>query len=125
MNKLRELLQSKFDEIQELDTSTEKPDDVLEQGKTYFTYMLRKNYVNSDFDKNFTYRVNIIGYIKRLQNDEENTLEIVDKVSNKLKEKMKEMNIKASFDDVSIMDGIRKIQVIAEVEYNEINNALY
>lgn len=124
MNKLRELLQSKFEEIQGLDSSPEKPDDVLEQGKTYFTYTLRRRYVNSDFDKNFTYRVNIIGYIKRLQNDEENTLEIVDSMSDKLKEKMKELNIKASFDDVSIMDGIRKILVTAEVEYNEINNAL-
>lgn len=125
MNKLRELIQSKFEEIQDLEASPEKPDEVLEQGKTYFSYTLRRRYVNSDHDKNFTYRINLIGYIKRLQNDEENTLEIVDKMSDKLKEKMKELNIKASFDDVSIMDGIRKIQVMAEVEYNEINNGLY
>lgn len=125
MNKLRELIQSKFEEIQDLEASPEKPDEVLEQGKTYFSYTLRRRYVNSDHDKNFTYRINLIGYIKRLQNDEENTLEIVDKMSDKIKEKMKELNIKASFDDVSIMDGIRKIQVMAEVEYNEINNGLY
>ena len=125
MNKLRELLQSKFEEIQDLEVSPEIPDDVLEKGKTYLTFTLSKRYLEGDFDKNYTYRVNISGYIKRLQNDEENTLEIVDEMSNKIKEKMKELNIKSSFNDISVIDGIRKIQVIAYVSYNEINNALY
>lgn len=125
MNKLRELLQSKFEEIQDLEVSPEIPDDVLEKGKTYLTFTLSKRYFDGDFDKNYTYRVNISGYIKRLQDDEENTLEIVDEMSNKIKEKMKELNIKSSFNDISVIDGIRKIQVIAYVSYNEINNALY
>lgn len=125
MNKLRELLQSKFEEIQDLEVSPEIPDDVLEKGKTYLTFTLSKRYLEGDFDKNYTYRVNISGYIKRLQDDEENTLEIVDEMSNKIKEKMKELNIKSSFNDISVIDGIRKIQVVAYVSYNEINNALY
>lgn len=125
MNKLRELLQSKFEEIQDLEVSPEIPDDVLEKGKTYLTFTLSKRYFDGDFDKNYTYRVNISGYIKRLQDDEENTLEIVDEMSNKIKEKMKELNIKSSFNDISVIDGIRKIQVVAYVSYNEINNALY
>lgn len=125
MNKLRELLQSKFEEIQDLEVSPEIPDDVLEKGKTYLTFTLSKRYFDGDFDKNYTYRVNISGYIKRLQDDEENTLAIVDEMSNKIKEKMKELNIKSSFNDISVIDGIRKIQVVAYVSYNEINNALY
>lgn len=125
MNKLREMLQSKFEEIQDLEVSPEIPDDVLEKGKTYFAFTLSKRYSDGDFDKNYTYRVNISGYIKRLQDDEENTLDIVDEISNKLKEKMKELNIKSSFNDISVIDGIRKIQVIGYVSYNEINNALY
>ena len=125
MNKLREILQSKFEEIQDLEVSPEIPDDVLEKGKTYFAFTLSKRYSDGDLDKNYTYRVNISGYIKRLQDDEENTLEIVDEISNELKEKMKELNIKSSFNDISVIDGIRKIQVIGYVSYNEINNALY
>lgn len=125
MNKLREILQSKFEEIQDLEVSPEIPDDVLEKGKTYFAFTLSKRYSDGDFDKNYTYRVNISGYIKRLQDDEENTLDIVDEISNELKEKMKELNIKSSFNDISVIDGIRKIQVIGYVSYNEINNALY
>jgi len=125
MNKLREILQSKFEEIQDLEISPEIPDDVLEKGKTYFTFTLSKRYSDGDFDKNFTYRVNITGFVKRLKDDEENTLAIVDIKADELKEKMKELNIKSSFNDISIMDGIRKIQVTAQVSYNEINNALY
>ena len=125
MNKLRETLQAKFEEIQDLEVSPEIPDDVLEKGKTYFSYTVSKRYVNSDFEKNFTYRVSISGFIKRLQDDEEDTLKIVDEKSDEIKEKMKELNIKSNFDDVSIMDNIRKIRVTAQVSYNEINNSLY
>ena len=125
MNELRELLQTKFEEIQDLEVGPEIPDDVLERGKTYFSYKLTKRYSDGDFDKNFTYRVNITGFIKRLKDDEEDTLKIVDNKAEELKEKMKELNIKSNFDDISVMDGIRKIQVTATVSYNEINNALY
>ena len=125
MNKLRDLFQSKFEEIQDLEVAPNITDDVLEKGKTYFTYKLYKVYINSDTDQNYTYRINLLGFIERLQDDEENTLEIVDIVSNKLENKMKELNMKSSFDDVSASDRIRKIQVQAEVSYNEINNSLF
>lgn len=125
MNELRELLQEKFEEIQDIETGPEIPDDVLERGKTYFSYRLTRRYLEGDFDKNYTYIVNIVGYIKRLKDDEEDTLKIVDKASDEIKEKMKELNIKSSYEDISIMDNIRKIQVVAQVSYNEINNALY
>lgn len=124
MNKLRELLQSKLEEIQDLEVTSEIPDDVLEKGKTYFSYSLQKSYTSSDMEKNYTYRVNLIGFIKRLQNDEENTLEIVSDIADEIEEKLKDINFKSSFDDVSILDGIRKIQVTGEVMYNEINNTL-
>lgn len=125
MNKLRELLQSKFEEIQDLEVSTELTDEVLEKGKTYFSYSLYKNYAGSDTDKNYTYRINLLGFIERLKDDEENTLEIVDNISTELEKKMKKLNMKSSFTDVSVIDGIRKIQVQADVMYNEINNGLY
>lgn len=125
MNYLRDLFQSKFEEIQDLEVSPEITDEVLEKGKTYFTYQLYKNYSGSDMGQNHTYRINLLGFIERIQDDEENTLEIVDDIGNKLEDKMKELNMKSSFNDVSVIDGIRKIQVQAEVSYNEINNSLF
>lgn len=124
MNKLRELLQSKLEEIQDLEVTSEIPDDVLEKGKTYFSYNLQKTYDSSDTEGNYTYRVDLTGFIKRLQDDEENTLEIVSNIADSIEDKLKELNMKSSFVDVSILDGIRKIQVTGEVMFNEINNRL-
>lgn len=125
MDKLRTTIQSKLEEIENLEVSAEIPDDVMERDKTYFTYTLQKEYDGSDFDRNYTYEVYINGFIKRIQNDEENTLEIVDKISFNIETKLKELNIKTSFQDITIDNGIRKIRVDGNVRYNELNNSLY
>lgn len=124
MSELRTLIQSKLEEIQNLEVTTEIPDDLLERNITYFSYSIQKAYNGADTYKNYTYNVNIIGYIKRLQNDQENTLEIVDNMADEIKEKLKELNIHTDFYDVSVIDGIRKIQVRGGCMYNEINNGI-
>lgn len=124
MNKLRDLVQAKLEEIQDLEVTSEIPDSMLEEGKSYFSYSLQKTYNRSDLDKNYTYRIDLTGYIKRLDNPEENTLEIVDKIAYEIEQKLKELNIKSSYTDITVIDGIRKKQVIGEVMYNEINNGL-
>ena len=124
MNEMRILLQSKLEEIQDLEVSPEIPDTMLVEGKTYFSFSLQKVYVNSDTGRNYTYQISMIGYIKRLNNQEENTLEIVDNMADRIENKLKEINMKTTFYDVSILDGIKKIQVSGDVLYNEINNRL-
>lgn len=124
MDKLREIIQSKLEEIKDIEVSVEVPDDLLVKGTTYFSYSLYNNFQDSDFDKNYTYQVTLIGYIKRVQDDTEDTLKIVDKAQEEIKDKLKELNIKTSFQDVSIIDSIRKINVNGTVIYNEINYKL-
>lgn len=124
MDELRNIIQDKLEEIKDITTSIEVPDDLLVKGTTYFSYSLYRNYQDSDFDKNYTYRVTLIGYIKRVQDDTEDTLKIVDKAQEEIKDKLKEINIKTSFQDVSNMDNIRKINVNGTAIYNEINYKL-
>ena len=124
MDKLREIIQAKIEEIEDVSTSVEVPDDLLVNGTTYFSYSLYRNYQDSDFDKNYTYQVTLIGYIKRVQDDTEDTLKIIDKAQADIESKLKELNIKTSFQDVSIIDNIRKVNVNGTVIYNEINNKL-
>lgn len=124
MDELRNIIQDKLEEIQDITTSVEVPDDLLVKGTTYFSYSLYRNYQDSDFDKNYTYQVTLIGYIKRIQDNTEDTLKIVDKAQEDIKNKLKELNIKTSFQDVSIVDNIRKINVNGNVIYNEINYKL-
>ena len=124
MDELRSLIQTRLEEIQDLEVSSEVPDDIIETDKTYFSYTLQKNYQGSDLNKNFTYEIFLEGFIKRKETTEENTLQIVDNFQDEIEEKLKELNIKTSFRDVSVLDNIRKIRVFGTVRYNEINKGL-
>lgn len=120
---MREFVQAKLEEIQDIEITSEIPDDLLDEEKTYFSYTLQNTYRNSDLDKNYTYIPYIIGYVKRIENLEENTLEIVDKAVEDIVNKLKEMNIQASYQDVTL-DTIRKVQITGNGLYNEINNMI-
>lgn len=120
---MREEVQAKLEEIQDIEITSELPDEVLDEGKTYFSFTLQNDYQGSDLNKNYTYRPFIIGYVKRVENLEENTLDIVDKATEDIVNKLKELNIRTSYRDVTL-DSIRKVQVTGYGLYNEINNML-
>ena len=120
---MREVIQAKLEEIQNIEITSEIPDEVLDEGKTYFSFNFYNDYQGSDLNKNYTYRPNIIGYVKRVENLEENTLDIVDKATQDIVNKLKELNIRASYRDVTL-DKVIKVQVTGYGLYNEINNML-
>ena len=122
---MREDLQDLLNEIQDLQVSTEIPDEILEEGKTYFSFTLQEDYQNSDYDNNYTYRVSIIGFLKRKKDNTENTLEILDNKTKEIIEKFKEFNFKCSYRDESALDYIKKIRITGYATYNEINNKLF
>lgn len=124
MDELRTLIQSKLEEIQDLEVTPEIPDSMLEESKIYFSFSLQKIYINSDFDKNYTYRVSLTGYLKMLENPEINTLQITDNMADLIKDKLKEINITTSYYDITVIDGIRKKQFTGDVKYNEKNKGL-
>lgn len=124
MKEFRNLLQSKLNEIEDLESTPELDNEVLEKGVNYFSYSLAKNYVNSDTDRNYTYDMSLIGYIERIRDEEEDTILILDEIQSKIESKLKELNFKLSFDDVSIADGIKKVRVVGNVKFNEINKGL-
>lgn len=125
MKELRELIQSKLEEIQDLETTSLIPDDLMEDDKVYFTYTLQKSFEDSDHDKNYTYQVIITGYVKAKDSSEENILELIDIKGEEVLEKLKEINIKCSIYDISDTDSTyKKLKVSGSVRYNEINNIL-
>lgn len=121
---MRETIQIKLMELTDIEISTEVPDDVLEANKTYFSFTFSENYVESDFDNNYTNRVSLVGYIKRLAKSSENTLKIVDEATDSIISKLKELNIRCSSEDVSALDNVKKIRITGNGLYNEINNKL-
>ena len=124
MKEFRNLLQSKLDEIENLEAIPELGNEVLKNGINYFNYSLQENYQNSDTDRNYTYNILLIGFIERIKNEDEDTILMLDEIQEEIKLKLKELNFKLSFEDVSIENGIKKIKVTGNVKYNEINKGL-
>ena len=120
---MREDIQAKLEEIQDIEVTSELPDEVLDQSKTYFSFTLQNDYQGQDINQNYTYRPFILGYVKRVENLEEDTLAIVDQAVQDIVNKLKELNIRASYRDVTL-DQIRKVQVTGYGLYNEINKIL-
>lgn len=120
MQDLRELIQSKFNEISVLESGPPIPDSVVEEGKTYFGYELSEDFLDSDMDSNYVMQVSIIGRVVRKNSTSENTLEIIDKALEELKKKLKELKIRYSYKDITMDNNIRKILVTANVKYNEL-----
>lgn len=121
---IRDLIQSKLSELTDIEVGTELPDDMLQENKIYFSYLLQHNLIDVDFDNNATYRVTIIGYIKIKFSLDIDDLKVIDKAQKEINEKLKELNFKTSFNDVSVIDNIRKIQVSSYATYNELNKGL-
>lgn len=119
---MRETIQSKLEEISTIEAGKIIPDDVVVENTTYFGYDLSENYINSDLNKNYTYRTNITGYVVRLLDTTENTQEIVDTAVQNIKDKLKELNFKCNSRDINISDRLVKTQITGYADYNEINN---
>lgn len=119
---MRETIQSKLEEISTIEAGKIIPDDVVVENTTYFGYDLSENYINSDLNKNYTYRANITGYVVRLLDTTENTQEIVDTAVKDIKNKLKELNFKCNSRDINLSDRLVKTQITGYADYNEINN---
>lgn len=119
---MRVTIQSKLAELQDIECGKVIPDDIVIEDTTYFGYELSKNYMGSDNDRKYTYRVNIIGYVTRLVNPSENTQQIVDDATEEIIDKLKELNFKCNSQDITLTDDLIKTQITGYTEYNEINN---
>lgn len=122
MDEIRTLIQSKLSEITSVDCGEAIPDGMVENNQTYFGYELNINYVSSDLSKNYTMEINITGRLVRRILMTENTTQIVDNALEEIKNKLKELNFKYSYNDINTDNSFRKILVKGFVRYNEINN---
>lgn len=121
---MRALIQGKLKELETIECGEIIADDIIEDDVTYFGYQVNKNFINSDFERNYTYRVSITGYVTRRVQPIENTTKIVDDISEKIINKLKELNFKCNSEDVSIDNNVKKIKINGYTKYNEINNKL-
>lgn len=121
---MRTFIQTKLNELNNIESGEIVADDIVEDNVTYFGYQISKSYMDSDLDKNCTYRVNLTGYVTRRIDPAENTTQIVDDATEDVINKLKELNFKCNSEDVSIENNIRKSRITGYADYNEINNNL-
>ena len=112
---MREVIQAKLDETS-IECGNLRSDDILEKGQTYFGYQLTNNYRNSDMENTYEMAANINGYLSRLEDSTENTLEIVDNAVQEIVNKLKELDFRTTYEDVSIDNGIRKIHIVGNTK---------
>ena len=124
MNSIRELIQARLSSIEGLDAGVPLPDDMIVDGQTYFGYTLSEDFIDGDFDRYYSMQITMVGHLVRRNNSGENTLAIIDEMLDQIKVALKSLNMNYNYDDVSFNDNIRKIQLTATVQYNEINNWL-
>ena len=81
---LRQYIQNKLEELTIVDdeeisieVGTEVPDDMLVLDQVYFSYLLSNDLIDTDFDKNNTYSVSIIGYLKVKMSKDEDSLNVI------------------------------------------------
>lgn len=119
---MRESIQSVLEELTSVESGKIIADDIVVENTTYFGYDISTNYMETDFNKNCTYRVNITGYIVRLVDTTENTQLIVDAATEDIINKLKELNFKCNSEDVTSTDDLIKTKIRGYADYNEINN---
>lgn len=107
---MREDVQNKLNETN-IECGNFRADEVLERDETYFGYQLTNNFVNSDTDSTYEMSLAINGYVARLEDATENTLEIIDKATKEIIDKLKELGFRTTYEDVSIDNGVRKIHI--------------
>lgn len=122
MDGIRTLIQSSLSSLTDVECGVPIPDGMVEEGQTYFGYEMMETYRGSDLDKRYIMQVDLTGRLVRKEDPTENTLQIMDLALEDIKEALKGLNLKYSYNDISFQDGIRKILVKASGRYYEENN---
>ena len=124
MDSLRTLIQAHLETVTEVQSGVPTPDELIEDGQTYFGYSIFQDYIESDFDKNYSMQVSINGHLVRKNNRQENTVLILDEALADILDALKSLNFKYSYEDVTIDNNTHKIHITGYVRYSEINNWL-
>lgn len=124
MEELRELIQSEFNKLDDVDCGVAIPDGVVESGVNYFGYELQETYISGDLNGSYLMEVSLTGRLVRRNNTEEDSLKEVYKALESLKGALKNLNFKYSYNDINLDDNFKKVLVKANTRYYETNNRL-
>lgn len=124
MEELRELIQSEFNKLEDINCGVAIPDGMVESGRNYFGYELQEVYVGADLGGNNIMDVSLTGRLVRRNDSEEDSLKEIYTALESLKGALKNLNFKYSYNDINLDDNFKKVLVKANARYYETNNEL-
>lgn len=121
INDFRILTKSKLDEISELGVGRPQADSMIEEGVYYFGYTITVSSVRNNLDYSNTQKIiNITGYLTT----KNGTLAKFDEYTDAIVDKLAELRIRCTTNDMSTLDGIRKVLISGSTTYNTIEGQL-
>lgn len=124
MNDLRVTIQTALNTIQNVDSGVPIPDNVVEDGTTYFGYELQTNATFQTYDKDEEKTILLIGRVVRVDNPDENTLAIVDEATNDIIDVLRGLNFYCQARDITIDQNIRKTEISGTAVYDSMNDTI-
>lgn len=116
INKFRQLIQEKLNLIEDLDSGEVVGDDLIEEGKYYFGYKLKVtgNRYNLDYS-NLSQTILLTGYLST----KGGSLSKLDDFTDEIIDKLSQLRIICSTDDVSVLDTkVRKVLITGATKYD-------
>lgn len=124
MEELRELIQSEFNKLEDVQCGVAIPDGMVESGTNYFGYELQEIYSSADLNGSNVMDVSLTGRLVRRNESEEDSLKEIYIALESLKGALKKLNFKYSYNDINLDDNFKKVLVKANARYYETNNEL-
>ena len=121
MEEIRELIQQELNKL-DFECGIPIPDGMVTS--TYFGYELQENYTSSDLNGSYKMEISLTGRLVRRNNIEEDTFKLLYQDLEKLKQVLKNLNFKYSYNDINFDDNFKKVFVKANAFYYESNKEL-
>lgn len=121
-NGLRVMIQSKLNEIDNLESGVIVGDDMIEEGKYYFGYKINTIGARHNLDySNKTEIYTITGYLST----KGGTLSNLDTFTDKIVDKLEELRFLMSSQDITTLDTtVRKVLITGSVRYDYLDGLL-
>ena len=124
VNSLRIKIQTALNTITTVDAGVPVPDNVVEEGTTYFGYELQTASTFETYNRDRRVQIVLIGRVVRVDDPNENTLSIVDTAVNEIVGVLTNMNFVCDTQDITLDQNIRKTQISAVAVYDTMNDTI-
>ena len=124
VDSLRKKIQTALNTITTVDAGVPVPDNVVEDGVTYFGYELQTASTFVTYNKDRRTQIALIGRVVRVDNVNEDTQAVVDTAVNEIIGVLTGLNFYCDTKDITIEQNIRKTQISAIAVYDTMNDTI-